>query len=313
VTRYVVTRPLANSGLGSNLASIAGAIFVAERLGRELIVDWRGMTFLEDTSVNYFTRFLEPVEELDGVRIHYASQDPDDEVVEVASGAPSGFPDAPYLLLRKYHGLERVGCSDLEEQRRRLLAFYRRLRLLPPVAAKLEEFYETRLAGAPVTAINFATGNMTSPTGRFYHGRFDTNIFRNEERFLRRVQLAARLARGRLGGTSRIFFATDSEWMSKLLGRLPDSHTRRTVFPPREAGRMFSDYRSLGYSDVAASEDMFVDHFLLARCNGLIYNGTMFWNYGRVMTGDYGSNMWNIEKFFSGYWLETARRYARSK
>jgi hypothetical protein len=87
------------------------------------------------------------------------------------------------------------------------------------------------------------------------------------------------------------------------------------VFPPLEAGRMFSDYRSLGYSDVAASEDMFVDHFLLARCNALVYNGTMFWNYGRVMTGDYGGNMWNIEKFFTGYWLETARRYAwvRSK
>jgi Nodulation protein Z (NodZ) len=54
-TRYVVTRPHPGSGVGSNLASLAGAIWCARRLGRAVVVDWRGSAFLKDKSLNYFT------------------------------------------------------------------------------------------------------------------------------------------------------------------------------------------------------------------------------------------------------------------
>jgi hypothetical protein len=41
--------------------------------------------------------------------------------------------------------------------------------------------------------------------------------------------------------------------MCDLLGRLPQSVTRRTVFPPPGVGRSFGDYAKLGYSDVEAA------------------------------------------------------------
>jgi hypothetical protein len=310
VNGYVVTRPVPQSGLGSNLASLAGALHTAGRLGRELIVDWRGLVFLEDKEVNYFTRYLEPLRDVDGVRIHYSPEveiDPA-EAQEFEAGALQE-PLPRYVVLSKWHGPDRVGAAGSQVERR----LFERLRLLPPVAEKLDAFYQERLAGRPVVGINIATGNIPPPTGRFYYGRFDTRLLANRSRFRRRVSLAVRLARRRLTATPRIFYATDSAWMSELLGSLPDAHTRRRVFPPDRAGRLYSDYRALGYSDVEASEDMVIDHFLLGRCDALIYNATMFCNYGRVVTNDYGGNARNIESLSANYWRATARRVVRSK
>jgi hypothetical protein len=39
MTPYVVTRPFPQSNVGSNLASLAGALYLAQRLERPLIVD----------------------------------------------------------------------------------------------------------------------------------------------------------------------------------------------------------------------------------------------------------------------------------
>jgi hypothetical protein len=45
---YVVNRPYPDSNVGSNLSSLAGALYVARALGRELVVDWRGLRQLRD-------------------------------------------------------------------------------------------------------------------------------------------------------------------------------------------------------------------------------------------------------------------------
>src|SRR6185295_11763906 len=47
-SQFVITRPFGNSGLGSNLLSMAGALYACERSGRHLIVDWTGMSELRD-------------------------------------------------------------------------------------------------------------------------------------------------------------------------------------------------------------------------------------------------------------------------
>ncbi|MBV8480102.1 MAG: hypothetical protein JOY72_07330, partial [Actinobacteria bacterium] len=71
--RFIVTRPYPGSGIGSNLVSFAGAVWLAGRLGRGVMVDWRNSDFLRDKSVNLFTEFLEPVEEIQGVQVRYAA------------------------------------------------------------------------------------------------------------------------------------------------------------------------------------------------------------------------------------------------
>lgn len=322
---YVVTRPFPTSGLGSNLASMAGAWELARRLDRELIVDWRGMVFLEDSSLNYFTEFFTALPELDGVRFHYAPsaeagdhlEAGEDDRREVTAGdhlrlvAAGSDALPPYLVLTQYHGLERLGPASHFLLRR----FYRALELRPEVQAKADAFYDDRLADAFVVGINIATGNAASPTGRYWHGRFDTRLFENRERFLRRVDAATKLAVRRLPpelrNGRRVFYTSDSAWMSQLLGQLSDSHTRRTVFPPPEGGRFFSDYRALGYSDRDASVDMVVDHFLLSRCDALIYNGSMFSNYARVSTNYFAGNCRYVESMYAGYWAKAVLRRLR--
>lgn len=328
-TGYVVTRPFPESGLGSNLASMAGAWQLARRLGRDLIVDWRGMVFLKNRETNYFTRYFAPVPELDGVRIHYAPSreagdhlDFDDDgrreivpndLAAVLAADPRTLPR--YLVLMQYHGLDRIGSRDPAADHFQLRRFYLALSLRPDVAAKVDAFYDQYLANGFVIGINLGTGNIPSPTGRYYYGRFDSSIFENRDRLLRRITTATKLAVRRLPRelreTRRVFYATDSEWMSELLGRLPTSFTRRAVFPPPGAGRFFVDYEQFDHSDESASEDIVIDHFLLGRCDALIYNGSMFSNYARVVTNYFSGNCRNLDSLYARYWVVTATGRAR--
>jgi hypothetical protein len=308
---------------------MAGALWLAQRLGRELVVDWRGMDFLKDKTRNYFTEYFAPLHEFDGVPVHYAPaadigdhvDAPPDDRREITPGEHLSLVDAGsaafprYLVLTTYHGLDRMPSGDATTDHFRLRGLYRALALRPELQEKADAFYDERLAGGFIVGINLATGNMPSPTGRYYYGRFDTGIFNNRERFFSRVTRAVSLALRRLPRelqeNRRIFYATDSAWMSELLGRLPGSHTRRQVFPPPGAGRSFDNYDQLGYSDNEASEDMVIDHFLLGRCDALVYNGSMFSNYARVRTNYFSGNSRDIDSLFAKYWTVTAARYAR--
>lgn len=329
---FVVTRPYPESGLGSNLASMAGALWLAKRLGRDLIVDWRGTVFLEDRSLNYFTEYLAQLPEIQGVRVHYAPRPaagdhvdaPVEERLEIGASqhgelvaaGPGVLPR--YLVLTPYHGLDRMSTGDPAQDHYRLRDFYRSLRLRDDVRLELDRFYEEHLADSFVVGVNIATGNMPSPTGRVYYGRFDVSLFEDRTRFLRKVERACDLAVRRLPRFLRqrrsIFYATDSEWGSQLLADLPNSHSRRKVFPPPGSGRFFSDYASIGYSDREAAKDVVIDHFLLGRSNALVYTPSMFSNYARVATDYFAGNVRNVESLYFRYWYRTARaRLARSR
>lgn len=326
---FVVTRPIPESGLGSNLASMAGAWWLAKRLGRDLIVDWRGMVFLRDPSINYFTQYFEPVSVIEGVRVHYAPSqaagdhlaEPPDRVRPIAAGEHTALVAAgsaalpTYLVLTAYHGMNRMMRGDFPAGRERERRVFEAVELRPEVQAKADAFYDANFSDSIVIGVNIATGNL-SPTGtRSYFGRFDTSILADRERFLRQVHRATRLCARRLPRDTketRIFYSTESDWMAELLSRLPDARTRRRVFPPTGVGRFFADYDALGYSDVEASEDMVIDHFLLSRCDALVYNGSMFNNYARVMTDSFDGNARNIESLYLRYWLRTAAARTRS-
>jgi Nodulation protein Z (NodZ) len=324
--KFVVTRPFPGSGIGSNLASFAGAVWLAGRLGREVIVDWRNSDFLQDKSANLYTEFLEPVTEIQGVGVRYAreteSWDIDREDVRALAPSEvgdvlSGGSDSRYLVLTAYHAYERIEAGgDALERFRRLREFYGSIRPREDARRKIEAFAtKARLGDSFVVAVNIATGNGDYRKGTAAYGRVKIELFDHQERFLRMLALARRSALRRLPDYLReralTFVATDDGRMRELLMRLPNAVTRREVFPPPGAGRSFADYDVPGYTDRDAFTDIVCDHFLLARCNAIIRNPSMFSAYALFTTDFYNGNLRNVETMYPRYLAEAIVRRAR--
>lgn len=322
VTRYVVTRPYPGSGIGSNLASLAGAVWIATRLERTLVVDWRGMDVLRDKRINVFTRYLDPVTEIDGVPVVYAGEAgvpdvgfPEDQVPGVLWADPDLAQsiargqtpvDVPVLALQEYHGLERVAhWLDQSERDRRIRRVYERIAPAAELRGEIGDWLAANVGGRFVVGANVRTGNGDFARGSLPRTRVDVSILAEEEKFLRKLARAcATRARGR--DDYVIFFATDSAYGHGLLSRLPNAVTRRQRFPPPNAG-----VHVPAEDDEAALADTVIDMFLLARCDGLVYNFSMFSFYGRVVTDDYGGNALNIERAYGRFWLRALKRGVR--
>jgi Nodulation protein Z (NodZ) len=306
--RYLVTRPYTDSNIGSNLSSLAGALWLACRLRRDLIVDWRGMSQLQDKSLNYFPEFFEHPDTLLGVHVHYApvaGADYDDarpigggEAAALGGGGVD--PPERYLVLEMFHGPDRIVAGGEAERFALLRSFYRSLEPGPEVRSALDE-WSHELDVPFVVGVNVRTGNgRYFGRGGQYAGRVNIDIFKDEERFLRVIRRAC-VARTRslprfLRRPPTIFFATDSEPMSCLLARLPNAKTRRTLFPPPGRGDLYA-FPADG-SDRRAVVDTLADMFLLARCDALVYNTSVFNQYARVVTGCFGGNMTHLETRF---------------
>jgi hypothetical protein len=322
--RYLVTRPHPGSGVGSNLASLAGTIWLAEKTGRTAVVDWRGSAFLKDPSANYFAEFFETPSTLQGVPVLYA---PDPAVtglidaapiigVSVARAAAQHGSDEPALVLRDYHGLERLNPGGPPSANFwRLKDFYRFITPRDFVRREIEQFADAHFRNAFTIGVNLSSGNGEFERGQHYQGRVDTAIFSKDAVFLRKVERARRLAVRHLPralrAEARIFFATDAYAMHRLLARLPNAVTRRTTFPPPGVGRVFCDYREAGYTDRDAIVDAIVDMFLLARCHALIRNGSVFNEYANTVTTCFNGNVRHIETLYARYWWRAAWSRAR--
>ena len=307
------------SGMGSNLASLAGAVWYARQLGRELIVDWRGLECMKDKAANFFTEFYETPTEIQGVRVHYAPcvelPEPAAQFGEVAVGDARALlkadHHATHVVLADFHGFERLDAKgDARAQFWRLQDFYRYIRPLQFVQDEIDRFAEQHFHGTFVVALNLAGGNGEFAKGQPYAGRVDTDIFSQERQFLSKVQRAYGLALGGLPRYlrqgARMFFATDSKAMHDLLSKLPNSVTRRTVFPPPGVGRYFSGYSDPSYTDRDSIVDSLTDMFLLARCQALIRNGTAFNLYAQTVTNYYNGNCRHLESLYARYWLRAA-------
>lgn len=316
--RYVITHPHPWSGIGSNLLSLAGAIWFARQLDRDVIVDWRGLSHLKDQSLNYFTEFLEARPEIQGVRIHYA---PCVEMPGTAEQFPDSLPEAaallksgdgrPHILLSAYHGLNRLDpAGDMARQFWILKDFYSYIQPRDFVQREIDTFAATHFRDSFVVGVNLAQGNGEFAKGQPYHGRVNTDIFSSEQQFLRRVRLAYRLAISGLPKylrkSAKIFFAADSQMMHDLLSQLPNTVTRRKVFPPPGVGRYFSDYKDPGYTDRDAIVDALCDMFLLARCQAMIRNDTAFNYYARISTSQFNGNCRDFETLYAKYWTRAA-------
>ena len=68
-------------------------------------------------------------------------------------------------------------------------------------------------------------------------------------------------------------------------------------FPPPGTGDLYR-FDSRDHADRAAVVDTLADMFLLARCDALVYNNSLFNQYARVVTGWYGGNHVHVESLF---------------
>lgn len=308
---FVVSRPFRDSNIGSNLSSLAGGLWLARQLGRELIIDWRGLRQLRDESLNYFAQFLSLPQEVLGVRLHLAPLDSaayhegsgeaswiePAEARELARNGGRGLPT--YLVLQTYHGLDRVHPGPEAARLRLLRAFYRALHPVTRIRDAMETWATGNLTAPFVIGVNVRTGNGAYfGKGMRYANRVDISLFRNSHAFLR---LLERACLRRLHGLPRslqddfqIYFATDSAEMSELLRKLPNSVTRRRVFPPPGEGDLYTFSHS-DYTDRDSIDDTIADMFLLARCDALVYNTSLFNQYARVVTGYFGGNHAHFE------------------
>jgi hypothetical protein len=324
---FVVTRPHPGSGIGSNLASLAGAVWYAQQLRRTLIVDWRESAFLKDKSANYFGEFFETPPVIQGVPILYAPQpvleplaDRSREIgVTAALATLRDGSDEPALVIRDYHGLERLSAATAAANFWRLKDFYRFIAPRDFIREQIDRFAGAHFANAFVIGVNLSSGNGEFDRGQRYQGRVDIDIFSKDAIFLRKVERARQLAVKNLpravAAEARIFFATDAYAMHDLLKRLPNTVTRRTTFPPPGIGRVFCDYPGPDYTDRDAIVDAIVDMFLLARCQALVRNGSVFNEYAYTVTTCFNGNVRHIEKLYARYWWRAAwgraRRLAR--
>jgi hypothetical protein len=320
----VVTRPFRESNIGSNLASLAGAVWLARQLDRELIVDWRGLSQLGDPSLNYFAEFFETPSEILGVPARYAPvSDADyDAITPTEPGyahlmgtGQSAVPEEN-IVLTAYHGLDRLHPGPDAERYGLLRAFYRAVRPAREIAERVESWWAQNLDGSFVVGVNVRTGNgRYFGKGMRYEGRVDVSLFDDRDRFLRKID---RACRGRtrhlpqsLRRSAKVFYATDSQQMSELLAKLPNAVTRRNVFPPAGSGDTYR-FDGAEYSDRDSIVDTLADMFLLARCDALVFNSSMFNQFARVLNADFGGNVAHIETLYLGWHVRHMRsRLAR--
>jgi hypothetical protein len=311
MTGYVVTRPYPESNIGSNLASLAGALWLAHRLGRDLVVDWRGMSQLRNRSINYFTEFFEAPAHMLGVPVRYAPE-ADSLGYEEAERTEPGeahligtgqlpVPDRP-IVLTTYHGADRLHPGPAVERFAFLRSFYRCIVAVTEIRSEVNNWWADNLDGAFVVGVNVRTGNgMYFGRGMHFENRVDISLFDDARRFLRKLEGACRDQARRLSPSDpagfHIFYATDSKDMSELLSALPNSATRRRVFPPPGTGDTYV-FEDSEYTDRDSVVDTLTDMFLLAQCDALVFNSSMFNQYARVLNGNFGGNMAHIETLY---------------
>lgn len=318
--RFVITRPDVDSGLGANLLSMVGALYLCERSGRNLIVDWTKMDALRDKQANYFVSFFELLRVWRGVQIFYVNDD--DPSLDIRYEADQVFPlgtahmpdalagkfDHRYLYLEAYH-YNRVfdhcpwvtppECLHYTKQ------FYGALTPRSELRKRLASF-RPLFEGKVVIGLNVRAGNAhpTWARGGVYENRVRQAIFDRED-FVERAYRAcldcvATLPR-HVWLPFAVYVVTDTATMQQRLLKMPGAFAVRKRFPPSGVSLNFSDFdpREYGdYSDIDSINETIVDMFLLAECQGLVCNYTEYNRYAQYMTMFYNGNIRNLESFF---------------
>lgn len=328
--RYLVTRPDRNSGLGANLLSMAAALYVCERTGRTLVVDWTGMVHLRDTAANFFTAFFEPLRSWRTIDIRYVN-DPDEPARSMTYDSAQarrpglkehrdlidGKIDDPVIMLEAFHyrifdssPLSRAAVAQYTRQ------FFNRLTPRAPLAARLAAL-SARFEPQIVIGLHVRSGNGEFAAGGPYWNRVNTAIF-DRDSFVDRMHAACRDCASRLPEAVRdhwsVFVSTDSLAMQQRLLMMPRAFALRQQFPPEGAGHQFAafdDERYRGYTDVESMNETIIDMFMLAECQGLVCNESAFNLFAQHKTMFFCGNVRPLERYFEHPIKRLARRALR--
>lgn len=317
-TPYVITRPDPGSGLGANLLSMVAALYVCERTGRSLIVDWTSMAALRDTETNYFLAFFEPMRAWRAVNIYYVN--------DTANPARSRRYDAAHALRPAGSDYKHILDGRFDDRAILLEPFHyhRVFKNSPLTPAALfhytREFYQqltprphlrdrlaalrARFEQGLVVGLHVRSGNGEFAKGGPYENRVKTAIF-DHGTFIERIHRACRDCVAGFPAALRsdlaVFVATDSSQMQERLLRIPGAFAVRQRFPPPGTGHQFSDFQPDeygGYSDVDAANDTIIDMFLLAGCVGLVCQESAYNQYAQHMTKFFNGNLKALERYF---------------
>jgi hypothetical protein len=299
--------------VGSNLASLIGALHIARAGGYDLAVDWTALEEIKDKTINAFDRFFAFPAAIAGVRVRAVSagEFPDRAALAVDASnlrALASGRGPVVAQISRYHGLERIRalapdlCLPAGEEAAFERAVYQAIDPAPAIAAKLDAWMAEHVGGRFVLGLNVRMGNGLFDKTAQYRLRVNTRVFADPDRFraglARGIAALTRALPAEIRRDALVFFAADARPMYEWLAGRPGFVTRRTVFPPPGVGHVFADYDRPGYDDLTAFEDIVFDMYALARCDGLIYNGTGFNRLARYRTNFFSGNMADIEMFF---------------
>jgi hypothetical protein len=320
---FVITRPQPGAGAGGNLLSMVGALYLCEKTGRSLIVDWTENDHLLDKHANYFLALFEPLRRWRGIDIFYANDDdPTRSAHYDAAGvvrpetsqmrdALAGKISAPYLCLEAFH-YHRIFDRCPEMTPSSLFHYTRQFyRALVPqgivrslVASRRRPFEERVVIGLNVRTGN---GHPLYQAGAVYGTRFNQTIFTRSD-FAARALRACRDCAARLSDELRrefaVYVVSDDERMQRrLLDEIPNAFALRTHFPPPGGWHAFADLRAV--------HETIADMLLLAECQGLVCNYTEFNRYAQYVTTFFNGNVRNLEHYFESPVRTLGRRVVR--
>lgn len=261
------------------MATFVGACAYAKRTSRTLVIDWRNSLYLSDRSMNAFPSLFKKVKQVEGVNVIC-----DESVATLAYSSPVvALKSWDY---QRYVALLKSG-EDLEEP---TLLNTRTMHVFPPVGLqrrflsalrphddvqrRIEEFRREEFHRSAVIGVHFRHGN-----GERLSAARSPLLEDSSERIARSCQEISMRIGKRLGQHCRIFVCTDSPEAEECLkSRLPSVLTFAKRFREAGAGQLHSRFLGL-----ASAKDAQVEMFLLARCTSLVYNGSWFSYYARLM------------------------------
>lgn len=318
--KFIISRPYEDSGLGANLLSFAGALYLAEKTNRDLIVDWTGLKNLNYREKNLFTEFFVPLRDYNGVNIIYSNENGDgildydksevheaslSDCFELLDGKE--FPDNFYLYDFHYRILDKNKKLTREFIFYYVRSFYFRLQPQPSIAQKIDELYKKHFEDKYVICCAVRTGNgafVKDGPYSMYINYINQKIISSPKFPLRLKRAAKRCTlnlQSYIASSTSYFIVTENEEMQKnLCNSLDNAFSIREKYAPPTAEHGVhlpaSQWGFDDYDEYDNLEDVIINMFLMAKSDAFIYNCSGYNQYALHISNHFNGKAVNFEK-----------------
>jgi len=275
ISRHViVTRK--QTGLGSDLVSVVGAIHHARMTHRDVVIDWRSSVYQPDRRKNLFSCLFQVQGGFEGVQIHVWDEGFADkhlpgpllrckdwsfENYHLEMTGPPRPVTASVIIERPMHHLPEI-ASQAE--------MFKCISPLPYLSDRIDAFHEREFRDRVVIGVHLR------------HGNGERLGQQRDELATRSVEVLSDLMVARIrqiwGGNVKIFVCSDSnEFRDAFCRKWPDSCHFGSRVGMAGNGPI---HRPDG--GLKNAEDAVAEMWLLARCQGIVYNPSWFSHYARA-------------------------------